>query len=137
MDREALRLYLATEYDTLLAEAGIAATDTADGLAPVLDAVERWFALSPDLSPAWEQPLGRFYALSRVVNRFAANMDVSTGGDSYRLQQQFANAKALLDIERGRVAWIVDPVAPDAASGSGRLVTLTAPYLAPAPGSEW
>ncbi|HVL24877.1 MAG TPA: hypothetical protein VM450_12385, partial [Thermomicrobiales bacterium] len=87
IDRAALTAYLATEYDTLLAEAGIAATDTADGLAPVLDAVESLVSLSPDLSPVWYQPLGRYYALSRIVNRFAANMDVSTGGDTYRLQQ--------------------------------------------------
>ena len=128
IDRAALTAYLATEYDTLLAEAGIAATDTADGLAPVLDAVDTLVSLSPDLSPVWVQPLGRYYALSRIVNRFAANMDVSTGGDTYRLQQQFANAKALLDRERAGVLWLVEPIPPDT-SGVGSVVTIEMPYL--------
>ena len=127
MDRTALRTYLASTYDVLLGEAGIGTTDTGNSdLKPVLDAVATWDGLDPALSPLWINPLGRFYALDRIVNRFAANMDVTmaTGG-SYRLQQQYANAKQLLDLARLQVAWIVEPVP----STAGRVVTISAPFL--------
>lgn len=140
MDRAALASYLATEYDTLLAEAGIGTTDTSAGdLKPVLDAVEQLATLSPELSPVWIQPLGRYYTLRRIVNRFATNMDVNRPSGSYRLQQQFANAKALLDIEAARVGWIVDPVSPAVVSAPAQPFTLSFPFLTgdPAGGGEW
>lgn len=136
MDRAALTSYLATEYDVLLAEAGIEAADTPDGLGPVLDAVEQLVALSTELSPAWHRPLARYYALQRIVNRLAVNMNVSVAGDSYSLQQQFANAQKLLDRERVTVGWLVDPIPPaDEDAELGKVVTITQDYLTG--GTQW
>lgn len=130
MDRIALTDYLATEYDTLLVEAGIAPTDTADGLASVLDAVSGIVDWHPDLSVVWQRLLGSYYLLDRVVKRFAVNMNVSISGDSYSLQQQFANAKALRDEAYGNVAWLVDPLIPaDDPNATGRIVTIEMPFL--------
>jgi hypothetical protein len=127
VDRDALADYLAMEYDALLAEAGIALTDTDDGLGPILDAVEALVSLLVDLSPVWYQPLARYFALTRIMNRLAVNMNVSVSGDSFSLQQQFTNAKALRDEAYGMVAWLVSPL-PDT-SGVGDVVTIEMPYL--------
>lgn len=127
MDRSALAAFIATDLDALLAEAGIATTDTPDGLAPILDVVE--LAAPPDLPVTWYGPLGRYVALDRIVTRLAAQMDVSVSGDSYRLSQLFTQAKALRDEARAQVAWIVTPAMPvpdDQASGG---VTIEMPYL--------
>ncbi len=137
MDRELLRAYLATEYDSLLAESSIAATDTAAGLGPVLDAVETLVTLAPTLSPLWERPLGRYYALSRIVNRLAVNMNVSVSGDSYALQQQFANAKTLLDRARIAVAWIVEPLPSTAGGGPGTVTVIETTHLTGGEYTTW
>ncbi len=129
MDRELLRAYLATQYDTLLVEAGIGIEDNADGLESVLDAVEQLAALSPGLSPLWLQPLGRYYALDRIVSRLAVNISISISGDSYALQQQFDHAKYLLELARAQVAWIVDPIPPVAAGSPGTVSHFFTPFL--------
>lgn len=130
MDRIGLTAYLATEYDTLLVEAGIAPTDTVDGLASVLDAVSGIVAAHPELSVVWQRLLGSYYLLDRIVKRFAVNMNVSISGDSYSLQQQFANAKALRDEAYQNVAWLVDPLIPiDDPNAGGRIVTIEMPFL--------
>lgn len=130
MDRAALTAYLATEYDVLLGEADIATTDTPDGLAPVLDNVAAIVDGRPDLPVLWHQLVASYVALDRVVKRFAANMDVSISGDSYRTRQQFENAKALRDELYLKVAWLVDPEHPDAgSSGPGTVTTIEMPFL--------
>ncbi len=136
IDSAALVGYLAIEYDTLLAEAGIATTDTSENLGPVLDAVEQLDALNPDLSPLWIYPLARYFTLKRIVNRLAVNMDVSISGDSYRLNQIFANAKSLLSEARAQVAWIVDPV-PPGTSGYGDITVVELPFLTGTIASEY
>lgn len=108
MDRAGLAAWLTLRLNTLLAAAGIASTDTEDGLAPVLDDLEVRLAGTPDLQVAWHQPLARYVALEWIVDRLGSKMDVTTGGDSFRLNQQFANAKALRDDARAAVAWIID-----------------------------
>lgn len=128
IDRTVLTGFLAIEYDMLLAEAGIAATDTPANLGPVLDAVEQLDALDPDLSPLWLQPLARYFTLKRIVNRLAVNMDISISGDSYRLNQIFANAKSLLSEAKAQVSWIVDPVQPGT-SGYGDITVVELPFL--------
>lgn len=132
MDRDLLAAWIATELDALLGEAGIVATDTPDGLVPILDTVER---LAVDIGEGWLLPLARYVALDRIVTRLAVNMNVSIRGDSYQRQQQFANAKALRDVAYGAVAWIVDPVAPGTSDGPGTVTTIEMPFLTG--GDEW
>ena len=129
MDSEALLAYLAIEFDALLAEANIAPTDTPDGLGPVLDAVAMIADAQPDLDTAWHRLLARYYTLDRILNRFAVNMNVSISGDSYSLQQQFANVKALRDDARNTVAWLLDPVMPGTSADGGGIVTIEMPFL--------
>jgi hypothetical protein len=130
MDRSELAAFIATDLDALLVEAGIASTDTPDGLGPILDAVE---AVAPvDLLPTWLPPLGRYMALDRIVTRLAAQMDVSLSGDSYRLSQLFTQAKALRDEAKASVSWIVEPVTPDADAFPAAV-----PYAVIVPGPQW
>jgi hypothetical protein len=127
MDRAALAAFIATDLDISLAEAGIATTDTPDGLAPILDRVAM---LTPaDLDVEWLRKLGRYAALDRIVSRLVMNMSISISGNSYNLQQQFLNVKALRDEAYKQVAWIVDPVVPGTESGSGGALTIDMPYL--------
>jgi hypothetical protein len=130
MDRAALTVFLATEYDSLLAGAGIAPTDTPDGLTPVLDNVAAIVDAYPDLVSRWHRELARYYALDRIVNRLGTKVDISTGGDSYKLNQKFTNPKALRDEAKRTVAWLVDP-APTVtgAEMGGRDIELYMPFL--------
>jgi hypothetical protein len=137
IDRTTLTGFLAIEYDTLLVEAGIAGTDTPANLGPVLDAVDQLVVLSDPLSPLWLQPLARYFTLKRIVNRLAVNMDVSISGDSYRLNQIFANAKSLLSEAKAQVAWIVDPVQPGEASDYGDITVVEMPFLTGTIASEY
>lgn len=121
MDRITLTDYLANEYDSLTLEAGIAATDTVDGLESVLDAVEDVVIVRPDLSVVWQRLLGSYYLLDRIVKKFAVKMNVSVEGDSYSLQQQFANAKALRDEAYRNVSWLIVPVSVPGPRGMGSI----------------
>lgn len=135
MDRTTLTDYLANEYDSLMLEAGITATDTVDGLESVLDAIEDVVTVRPDLSVVWQRLVGNYYLLDRILNRFAVNMNVSISGDSYSLQQQFANVKALRDEAYRNVSWIITPVLPGDETDGGTVV-VTMPYLSTVDGGE-
>ncbi|MGI8404974.1 MAG: hypothetical protein ACR2OE_09475 [Thermomicrobiales bacterium] len=126
MDRITLTDYLANEYDSLMLEAGIAATDTVDGLASVLNAVQDIVIVRPDLSVVWQRLLGSYYLLDRILNKFAVNMNVSISGDSYSLQQQFANVKALRDEAYRNVAWLIVPVSVPGPRGMGSVGIVSA-----------
>lgn len=135
MDRAALATFIATDLDALLAEAEIAATDTPDGLASILDTVEHITAGNASVGEAWHRPLARYVALERIVTRLAAQMDTTIGGDSYRLSQLFTQAKALRDEARALVGWIIEPAQPGSGGTSGGPVVIDMPYLAG--GESW
>lgn len=136
IDRAALTAYLATEYDTLLAEARIQPTDTADGLASVLDAVQRVVDQHDDLDVAWHRPLGQYFVLQRIAHRLAANMDVSDTEGSYKLSQQFQNAKWLLGQVSPLVSGLVTPASRDDANAVG-ILSVRSRFLRGGEVSRW
>jgi hypothetical protein len=70
--------------------------------------------------------LAVYETLKTIVARLATNFDIATSdGASYRLQQVFANAKALLEIAADNVAAMFGT----AAGGSAGLVTMDLGFL--------
>ena len=129
IDRAALTTYLAAWYGELADEAGLALTDTSTGFGPVLDATAASLAANAELDEAtWAQPLAEYYLLRRIVRALATNMDVSVGGDSYRLKQIRDHAQALYDEAAAAVGGIVG----SSSDGLGQVVTVHMPYLTPA-----
>ena len=124
-DRAATLTELNSRYSLLLSQAGIAATDTADGLKPPLDDTARIATANPALAQATLTALARYLTLDRIVERLAAQFDVTTKGDSYKLNQLYTNAKALRDSLEQTVGWLA--LADTAAAPP--IVTVTAPYL--------
>lgn len=130
VDRASLTTYLSRKYGVLLAEIGLAATDTDDGLGPIIDDVTLVVDAHDSLSEAWHEPLGRYYTLQQAVDTLAVDMDVSISGDSYKLDQQFKHVMVLLENERRTVSWLTGPDAidPDTFGDLG-VVTITSDYL--------
>lgn len=133
MDRGALATYLTVDLDVSLAEAGIALTDTPDGLAPILDRVERFVEGNASIGDAWLPDLARYVALARIADRLMMNMRISVGGSSFSLKDQYDNVILRLKEAKAVVAWIVDPAPP--ASTSNGPVSIDMPYLAEGDGS--
>lgn len=129
-DRAALITILAADFGPLFDELGMTATE--DSLTVYLDAVEGVYARRPDLSPDWGAPLARYYLLDGMLTRLATYFNVSLDGESYSLQQVFANVLKLRDLWYSRVKWLVDPDGEaDGAGGApfGAMFTVRSEHL--------
>ena len=129
IDRAGITAELSYRYELLLAQAGIAATDTSGTtLKPVLDQVQRIADDNTDLSGDTLTTLARYLLLDRIVERLGTQFDLSTPTDgSMKLNQLYTNAKQLKESLEAVIGWLA--LSDAAASAAGQLVTVTAPYL--------
>ena len=103
MDRAEVAAAVGARLGNTLAGAGLAATDTPGNLRePIDDALRQLGVRAEDLATADVEDSTGFVALVRhralllVLDRLADTFDVSTGGDSFKLSQQVANAEKAL-----------------------------------------
>lgn len=128
IDRAGITADLSYRYELLLAQAGIAATDTTGTtLKPVLDQVQRIADANADLSGDTLTTLARYLLLDRIVERLGTQFDVATSGDSYKLNQLYTNAKQLKESLESVIGWLA--LGDLTGAAAGQLVTITAPYL--------
>ncbi|MBN9393439.1 MAG: hypothetical protein J0I20_35740 [Chloroflexi bacterium] len=105
LTRDDALAYLQMEFSQQLDDTGMADDDSPEGFESAINAALRevGFTRSQFLTAvvadedegAFEAFL-EYFALKRFSKYVAQNFDVSTGGDSVRLQQIFANIKSLL-----------------------------------------
>lgn len=131
-DRAVSLTDLTYRYGPLLGAATIPATDTADGLGPVLDQVAALEAENATYVPNLLNIIARYLALDLICDRLAAKFDVAGDGDSYKLSQQFAAAVKLRDSLKAQVGWAVDVSGTSEGAddlGVGQVVTVSSPFL--------
>ena len=122
---------IAAELSSLLTSAGMAAADTTGNLKEPIDralrtlgyAASELATATPD-DDAGFLALAIYESLKTIVARLAANFDIATAGDSYRLQQVFANAKSVLEQAAATVAGLYG-----SAVASGGIVNVDLGFL--------
>src|SRR5690349_21715701 len=122
---------IAAELSSLLTSAGMAAADTTGNLKEPIDralrtlgyAASELATATPD-DDAGFLALAIYESLKTIVARLAANFDIATAGDSYRLQQVFANAKSVLEQAAATVAGLYG-----SATASGGIVNVDLGFL--------
>lgn len=110
MTRADVVAYLASVILVPLREAGVEAEDSAGNLKEPLDTTlrEMGYAESelataiPDDTLAY-LALAEYNALGLTLSRLADRMDVGVDGDSFRLNQVFANVEKLMEKAKARV----------------------------------
>jgi hypothetical protein len=99
--------YLQNEFSQQLDDTGMDGDDTAEGFERAINSALREVGFTRsqfDSAVVADEDEGAFeafleyFALKRFSKYVAQNFDVASGGDSVRLQQIFANIKALLDV---------------------------------------
>lgn len=102
MGRSDAASYLAVMLDDLLATAGMTGDDDAPNLGFPLDAADRGMTrvAIPETDVAARESaytaLARYHVLLRIRDKVAGRFSVSTGGDTYQLQQSLAGVEKLL-----------------------------------------
>lgn len=105
MDRAAALAYIANEFPSLIAEAGLNATDDNAGFKVAIDSALRNLSYAEaDLETADETVkvsdylfLLDYYALRKLVRQLSMRSQYQVDGQQYYDQQLFAQAKAMLD----------------------------------------
>ena len=108
-----------------LAEAGMSLADLKE---PIDDALRALGYPEGELATADEPnargflAMVRYHALKAVLDSLAGNMDISTGDQSYRLNQVFANVEKLLGQSRAEVIGIYGTMDPAGVADSSFVV---------------
>ena len=117
--------YLAVILDAVLADAGIAATDTSGDLKEPLDATDAGmvYTVIPVTDDAGREAayfaLAEYQTLIRVKRKIAMRFDIGTGGDSYALSQPLKQIDALIAAAKERAIALAGLAAVNGAPAPG------------------
>lgn len=142
MNRAEVAAILAAELASPLAAAGMAAADEPGGLKEPLDRAMRALGYEPAESAEADPSvadglleLATWHTLRAVRMALVEAMDVSLGGNSYKLNQQFANVGELLKEAEAEVAAVLGSTTGGAGGG---IVICDLDFLAePAGSASW
>ncbi len=135
MTRAEVAAQVAIRLSAQLADAGLAATDVTNGLKePIDDALRSLGYAEADLATAAPSDapgfilMAKYHTLRLVLEKVADRFDVTTGGDSYRLNQVIANLEKLLArAEADVIRWFGALVVAD----DGGVIVVDLNYLDP------
>lgn len=138
MTRADLVAHLDAWHSELLADAELDAADTVGNLKEPIDAALRAMGVTAaDLATATPTDedgfiaQGEYHVLRRIVRALSTRFDVGIDGDSYRLSQSVAHARALLNEAEARVLALFGAI--HGADEGPKQVRIVTPFLAREP----